>query len=87
MVYGRKLQAEAGRLETRVKISEMRRCCTVVSCGAERWVLAIRLARNMWALWVGTYELGVEFRETWLAGIVEDENGVDHGGQWQVSRV
>lgn len=24
--YGRKLQAEAGRLATRVKISEMRRC-------------------------------------------------------------
>ena len=30
--YGRKLQAEAGRWETRVKISEMRRCCTLVSC-------------------------------------------------------
>ena len=30
--YGRKLQAEVGRWETRVKISEMRRCCTLVSC-------------------------------------------------------
>jgi len=28
---GRKLQALAGRAETRVKISEMRRCCTAVS--------------------------------------------------------
>lgn len=29
--YGRKLQAEAGRLATRVKISEISRCCTLVS--------------------------------------------------------
>ena len=29
--YGRKLQAELGRLATRVKISEIRRCCTLVS--------------------------------------------------------
>lgn len=29
--HGRKLQAEEGRWETRVKISEMRRCCTLVS--------------------------------------------------------
>ena len=29
--YGRKLQAEDGRLATRVKISEIRRCCTLVS--------------------------------------------------------
>ena len=29
--YGRKLQAEAGRWETRVKISVIRRCCTLVS--------------------------------------------------------
>lgn len=28
---GRKLQAEFGRLDTRVKISEMRRCWTAVS--------------------------------------------------------
>lgn len=28
---GRKLQAEEGRCETRVKISEMSRCCTLVS--------------------------------------------------------
>ena len=26
MTYGRKLQAEAGRLDTRVKISDMSRC-------------------------------------------------------------
>ena len=29
--HGKKLQAEDGRLATRVKISEMRRCCTLVS--------------------------------------------------------
>lgn len=29
--YGRKLQAEFGRLETKVKISDIRRCCTLVS--------------------------------------------------------
>lgn len=29
--HGRKLQDEEGRWETRVKISEMRRCCTLVS--------------------------------------------------------
>lgn len=32
--YGRKLQDELGRLATRVKISEIRRCWTAVSCGA-----------------------------------------------------
>jgi hypothetical protein len=26
------------------------------------------------------YELGVEFREARLAAVVEDEDGVDHGG-------
>ena len=29
--YGRKLQAEAGRWDTNVNISDMRRCCTLVS--------------------------------------------------------
>lgn len=29
--YGKKLHAELGRLETRVNISEMSRCCTLVS--------------------------------------------------------
>lgn len=28
----------------------------------------------------GGYELGVEFCEARLAGVVEDEDGVDHGG-------
>lgn len=31
-MYGRKLQAEDGRWDTRVNISDMRRCWTVVSC-------------------------------------------------------
>ena len=31
MTYGRKLQAEGGRCATNVKISEIRRCCTLVS--------------------------------------------------------
>ena len=29
--HGRKLQAEDGRFATRVKISEIKRCCTLVS--------------------------------------------------------
>ena len=32
---GRKLQAEDGRADTRVKISEIRRCWTAVSCDDE----------------------------------------------------
>lgn len=32
--YGRKLQAEVGRWETRVKISDINRCWTLVSCEA-----------------------------------------------------
>ena len=36
--HGRKLQAEDGRLATKVKISEMRRCCTLVSwMVCQRW--------------------------------------------------
>lgn len=30
--YGRKLQAEEGRWDTSVNISDMRRCWTAVSC-------------------------------------------------------
>lgn len=37
--YGRKLQAELGRWETRVKISEIRRCWTLVSCDCLAGVL------------------------------------------------
>lgn len=33
--YGRKLHDELGRLDTRVKISEIRRCWTAVSCGCD----------------------------------------------------
>jgi hypothetical protein len=29
--YGKKLQLEAGRLDTSVNISEIKRCCTAVS--------------------------------------------------------
>ncbi len=36
--HGRKLQAEDGRLATRVNISAMSRCCTLVSwLGFQRW--------------------------------------------------
>ena len=28
----------------------------------------------------GNYELGIEFCKAGLAGVVEDEDGVDHGG-------
>ena len=48
-VYGRKLQADEGRWETRVKISEMSRCCTLVSfCfmymggGSVSWGILVR---------------------------------------------
>lgn len=33
---GRKLQDPEGRFETRVKISDMRRCCILVSCDRKR---------------------------------------------------
>lgn len=62
--YGRKLQDVGGRWETRVKISEIRRCCTLVSwmtrnhqrCG---------LAEGFELEWLW-YQLGVELGQTRL---------------------
>ncbi len=67
---GRKLRLPEGRWETRVKISEMRRCSTEVS-----WFLLAGLGRFL----TRTYELGVELCEARLPCIVEHENSVDHG--------
>lgn len=77
--YGRKLQAELGRLATRVKISEMRRCWTLVS-----WAPIFSI--EGWGRWTGgsRYQLGVELGQARLAGVVEDEHGVDHGG-WRLA--
>lgn len=68
---GRKLQLDAGRAETRVKISEMRRCWTAVSCSQRQW-----MAGRMWGR--ETNELGVELGQPGLTVVVEDQHGVDH---------
>lgn len=64
---GRKLQAEFGRCETRVKISEISRCWTLVSCEV---VVRLRMERNK--LRRITDELCVEFGKAGLAGVVKD---------------
>lgn len=71
-MYGRKLHAELGRLATRVKISEMSLCCTLVSC---RWV---SMDMTPWCGSEGVYQLCVELCQAWLARIVEDEDRVNH---------
>lgn len=76
--YGRKLQAEAGREETRVKISEIKRCWTDVSCLACEPTVSWHSAVQALGVGAKMYQLGVEFREARLAGVVEDEDGVDH---------
>lgn len=63
---GRKLQAEEGLWETRVNISEIKRCWTLVSCG-----VAIRKSLSAKECWRITDKLRVEFGEAGLAGIVE----------------
>ena len=69
--HGRKLHAELGRFATRVKISEMRRCCTLVS-----WVVVSTERDNRSR---AIYQLCVELGQSRLTGIVEDEDCVDHG--------
>ena len=74
---GRKLHADAGRFATRLKIWLSSRCCSVISCACARARASApsgRVARG------GAYYLGVEFYEARLAVVVEDEDGVDHGG-------
>ena len=73
---GRKLQLLLGRAATRVKISEIRRCWTDVS-----WT---EVVSEDWGGVLGkvdtAYQLGIEFGQTRLAVVVEDQDGIDHCG-------
>ena len=57
-----------------MKISEMRRCWTLVSWAVVSTGALERVDRSR-----VTYQLCVELGQSRLAGIVEDEDGVDHG--------
>lgn len=62
-----------------MKISDIRRCWTLVSCIVENLV-SIKFRGG-----VTSYELCVKFSKTRLAGVVEDQYGVDHDGDaWVV---
>lgn len=77
--HGRKLHAEDGRLATRVKISEMRRCCTLVSwLLCQRWFRKKSRGIEPWLVRCRAYQLGVELCKARLAGVVEDKYGIDH---------
>lgn len=78
---GRKLQEPAGRFETRVKISDMRRCCMLVSCGKVSGVCDEDIDEDGRDRVGGTYELRVELGQSWLALAVEYQKGVDHIGR------
>ena len=67
---GRKLQLLLGRAETRVKISEIRRCWTAVSLGRCQ-LLCDRIELGCGALGL-IYQLCVEFGQPGLAIVVED---------------
>jgi hypothetical protein len=68
---GRKLQLLLGRAETRVKISEIRRCWTAVSL--EGVLVGMRQdGRTWWRHRLVTYELSIEFGQPGLAIVVED---------------
>ena len=69
--YGRKLQDELGRLDTRVKISDIRRCCTLVSCNT---IVRTPVSHSS----EEPYKLGVEFGEARLAGVIENKHSVYH---------
>ena len=66
-MYGRKLHADAGRWDTSAKISEMRRCWTLVSWGRlYRYLLvAARIVLK-------TYQLSIKLGQSRLARVVED---------------
>ena len=61
-------------MATRVKISEMRRCWTLVS-----WVVVSTRAVERVVRSRVMYQLCVELSQSRLTGIVEDEDCVDHG--------
>ena len=67
--YGRKLHEEEGRLDTRVKISEIRRCWTLVS-----W-LALTMSMHGGGV---ADQLGVELGQAGLPVVVKDQHGVYH---------
>jgi len=69
---GRKLHDDEGRAETRVKISEIRRCWTAVSCGDGSEGCIDRYVCFSW------YQLCVELGQTRLAIVIENQDGVDH---------
>lgn len=70
---GRKLQLLEGRWDTRVKISDIKRCWTDVSFSrlsvAGREVSLVRS---------DSYQLGVELGETRLPVVVEDQDSIYH---------
>ena len=67
---GRKLQAEGGRCDTRVKISEINRCWTDVSWGYQ--------PDSGERTWARADQLCVELGQPRLTGVVEDQNRIDH---------
>jgi hypothetical protein len=72
---GRKLQAVEDRVETRVKISVMSRCWTEVSCPGQLCGSGVRGCRNGGKR---SHELRVELGQAGLAGVVENQDGVNH---------
>lgn len=54
----------------------MRRCWTLVS-----WACVSRPRCDGEGGGVSLYQLRVELGQSWLAGIIEDEDCVDHGSQ------
>jgi hypothetical protein len=64
-------------LDTRVKISEMRRCWMLVSCRSKVFSKRSRLGK----LASGAYQLGVELGQSGLTLAVEDQEGVNHRGR------
>ena len=69
--YGRKLHDESGRFATRVKISDISLCWTLVSF--RHFSTGNVVCENSWA-----YKLSIEFGQTRLTGVVEDEHCVYH---------
>lgn len=82
--YGRKLQADDGRVDTSAKISEISRCCTLVSCRLTAKCSASALQEGATEVKNSSrwdhYQLRVELGQPRLAGIIEDEHSIDHGG-------
>lgn len=78
--YGRKLQAEAGRLATRENICVRSFCWRATSCEADDGALALNIQVRQ-AGWGVLNDLRVKLGQPRLAIVVEDQYGVYHGGQ------